>query len=1006
MKELKLQKGRSSILWLIWAFTMTLIIAACGGGSGEGDVNGEPESGELVCDIPIPSDPIIETISIDIWTVSETAVSFKLPDLGIGNESLEYTIEDPCYGFLSGTPPHMDYQPEAGFKGRDRVIYEITPSTDEGKKIIGVYNIDVKLAGETPQAIPQFVQVMEDTSGNITLYGFDPENDPLTYTVHPPEIGTLSGIAPELVYQPAPDHYGEDNFYFSVNDGTSESELAQVHIHILPVNDPPVASGTSQTTEEDKSLTINLAQLVSDPDSPDLTYTLSPPEHGNLAIDGAQVTYTPALNHSGSDHFSYQVSDGEYQSQAAMVNIVIQSVNDRPTCSDLSVEMAEDQVLPFTLPAIDVDNDSLTYRTTSPLYGRLTGTGPDFSYTPDPDWHGTDRFFYHVNDGTFDSDTSEVVITVAPVPDAPQVYQPHLSVKEDDTLTIILGHDIDNDSRLSAHLVRSPSFGQIRLTDSIHDYVPVCTFIPNQNNRNLSDSFDFYVTDGRHQSHGTIRIDVEEVNDPPVAQDTELILENTAPIHGYMSGYDPERDDSTTRFRILTPPRWGEVIITDPRLGGYTYTPRVMKQDFFTFVVADDEHDSNVGRVEISLLNTYFMPPMEPPARLSIEPGVRMNTLTWDELHKADHYRVYWDINPNRPMAYCSVAAISQSPFFHTNLENNRTYYYKVQAVDANGQVSNVTQEVSGVPLEREEVFELSFADYNLESCVSEKGAYYIYELTQLDCSGRGITDISGIENLTSLEMLNLDNNSIEELEPLFYLPRLRNLSLNDNRIKDISPLRWHRLITRLNLDNNMIQDLYQLPFNDPQYSQAAEYEHLTHLALARNTGLDPQPLKDFNSLIDLNLSHTGIRNLDWIYYQKFLAELRIDSNRIESLAPLSQLHELDVLSAKNNRITFLNLMTNVLDELYLGGNRILSANSIMNAVTVRLMHLDLSNNRLGGKYIGQIDRLAGISPGHIDLQGNPDISCMELQTLLDGYTGGNLVTPDDVIPGVTCETP
>ena len=49
----------------------------------------------------------------------------------------------------------------------------------------------------------------------------------------------------------------------------------------------------------------------------------------------------------------------------------------------------------------------------------LSGTAPDLTYTPDPDYHGPDSFTFVANDGTVDSAAATVSITVAPVNDPP-----------------------------------------------------------------------------------------------------------------------------------------------------------------------------------------------------------------------------------------------------------------------------------------------------------------------------------------------------------------------------------------------------------------------------------------------------------------------------------------------------------------------------------------------------------------------------------------------------------
>jgi hypothetical protein len=47
------------------------------------------------------------------------------------------------------------------------------------------------------------------------------------------------------------------------------------------------------------------------------------------------------------------------------------------------------------------------------------GDDGSFSYTPDPDFNGSDSFTYHASDGNLDSDTATVNIEVRPVDEPP-----------------------------------------------------------------------------------------------------------------------------------------------------------------------------------------------------------------------------------------------------------------------------------------------------------------------------------------------------------------------------------------------------------------------------------------------------------------------------------------------------------------------------------------------------------------------------------------------------------
>jgi hypothetical protein len=84
-----------------------------------------------------------------------------------------------------------------------------------------------------PVADSKSVTTTENTAKAITLTGSDGDFDLLTYTiVNQPLYGTLSGVAPNVVYTPNSGYGGKDAFSFKVNDGTVDSAIAVVSIMV------------------------------------------------------------------------------------------------------------------------------------------------------------------------------------------------------------------------------------------------------------------------------------------------------------------------------------------------------------------------------------------------------------------------------------------------------------------------------------------------------------------------------------------------------------------------------------------------------------------------------------------------------------------------------------------------------------------------------------------------------------------------------------------------------
>ena len=83
--------------------------------------------------------------------------------------------------------------------------------------------------------------------------------------------------------------------------------------------------------------------------------------------------------------------------------------------------------------------------------------------------------------------------------------------------------------------------------------------------------------------------------------------------------------------------------------------------------------------------------------------------------------------------------------------------------------------------------------DEALRACVSDAVASgrisSAAQLQDLDCSGLGIADLSGIGTFTGLESLRLSDNAIRDLAPLEALSSLEELYLDSNQVVDPVPL-------------------------------------------------------------------------------------------------------------------------------------------------------------------------------------------------------------------------
>ncbi len=228
--------------------------------------------------------------------------------------------------------------------------------------------LSVVVENQAPQAASNAITVDEDSSNNaIVLSATDPNvGDTLTYTYTQPANGTVTGTAPNVAYTPNADFAGSDSFTFTVSDGLA-SATGTISITVNDIAEPntaPVAE--SQTVTVDENSTNNSIVLnASDADGDVLTFSVDSPANGSLSGTAPNLTYTPNAEFSGTDSFTFTVSDGS-ASASATVNITVNAVeapNQPPTVElgdNRSVVRGESITLSGTVS--DADGEVVSYK--------------------------------------------------------------------------------------------------------------------------------------------------------------------------------------------------------------------------------------------------------------------------------------------------------------------------------------------------------------------------------------------------------------------------------------------------------------------------------------------------------------------------------------------------------------------------------------------------------------------------------------------------------------------
>ena len=508
---------------------------------------------------------------------------------------------------------------------------EITSTDSSGQSLVSSFEIEVLNDAPTAVDDPDFTTA-EDTPVDIPVLDNDSDLDgtldPTTVTiVDAPDSGTTD-IDPDtgvVTYTPDPDFSGTDTFTYTVldNDGAVSNE-ATVSINVGAVNDAPTAVDDPDfTTAEDTPVDIPVLDNDSDLDGtldPTTVTIVDAPDSGTTDIDPdtGVVTYTPDPDFSGTDTFTYTVLDNDGAvSNEATVSINVGAVNDAPTAvDDPDFTTAEDT--PVDIPVLDNDSDldgTLDPTTVTIVDAPDSGTtdiDPDtgvVTYTPDPDFSGTDTFTYTVldNDGAV-SNEATVSINVGAVNDAPTaVDDPDFTTAEDTPVDIpVLDNDSDLDGTLdptTVTIVDAPDSG----TTDIDPDTGVVTYTPDPDFSG-TDTFTYTVldNDGAVSNEATVSINVGAVNDAPTAvDDPDFTTAEDTPVDIPVLDNDSDLDGTLdpTTVTIVDAPDSGTTDI-DPDTGVVTYTPDpdFSGTDTFTYTVLDNDGAvSNEATVSINV---------------------------------------------------------------------------------------------------------------------------------------------------------------------------------------------------------------------------------------------------------------------------------------------------------------------------------------------------------------------------------------------------------------------
>ncbi len=295
--------------------------------------------------------------------------------------------------------------------------------------------------------------------------------------------------------------------------------------------------------------------------------------------------------------------------------------------------------------------------------------------------------------------------------------------------------------------------------------------------------------------------------------------------------------------------------------------------------------------------------------------------------------------------------------------------------------------------------------------------------VTELDCSGMGLTSLDGIELFTNLQVLDASDNGLSSVD-LSALGRLSELDLSGNAVSELD-LSGHAGLVELDVSGNGMTSLdlsgcgallvLHCAGNDLARLNLADCTSLTELvcdagqnvtvpiaagffpdaglrsalAVADTDGDGALTLREREALTSLTVDDPATESLYGLAWFPNLAELDASGTALSEIDTSTLPGSLVTLVARDCLITSVNLTGELhLATLDLSGNPLEAADV---SALARLTSLDLSDCAL----TGTLDVTANVRLESLDVTGNPDLAAVDA-TGVAGLAREGAVAADD----------
>jgi hypothetical protein len=352
------------------------------------------------------------------------------------------------------------------FRNNNFSAYSVTPVTS----VVTVNESMLSTSGvnSDPNALNDIVTTIENTpvvTPNLLANDTDPDGDSLTISgfSQPANGQVTNNNNGSFTYTPNTGFSGSDIFSYTVDDGHGGVDTAQVIITVSTTsttNSNPIAvTDTVSTNQNVAATTPNLLANDSDPDGNPITISsFTQPTNGTVTNNNnGTFNYTPTNGFSGTDSFSYTISDGAGGTAVGTVNITVNAVSTNSNPFAVTDTASTNQNVAITTPNLlandsDPDGNPITISNfTQPTNGTVTNNNDGtFNYTPTNGFSGVDTFTYTISDGAGGTAIGNVNINVINIGNIPPIANAGIDQSVNELININLsGSGTDSDGSIS-----------------------------------------------------------------------------------------------------------------------------------------------------------------------------------------------------------------------------------------------------------------------------------------------------------------------------------------------------------------------------------------------------------------------------------------------------------------------------------------------------------------------------------------------------------------------------